>query len=79
MKTIIDEPRLLTYESHDQHVLALSSILLLKPSRTNSDLHQFIGREICEDLIDYLLEEYGIRSCEFDQYTRLDAEKIVKV
>ncbi|KAG0765947.1 hypothetical protein G6F24_004001 [Rhizopus arrhizus] len=78
VKTIIDEPRLLTYESHDQHVLALSSILLLKPSRTNSDLHQFIGREICEDLIDYLLEEYGIRSCEFDQYTRLDAEKIVK-
>jgi hypothetical protein len=79
VKTIIDEPRRLTYESHVQHVLALSSILLLKPSRTNSDLHQFIGREICEGLIEYLLEEYGIRSCEFDQYTRLDAEKIVKV
>ncbi|KAI9026004.1 hypothetical protein CLU79DRAFT_73926 [Phycomyces nitens] len=78
VKTIIDEPRLLTYESHVQHVLALSSILLLKPCRTNSDLHQFIGREICEGLIEYLLEEYGIRSCEFDQYTRLDAEKIVK-
>ncbi|PHZ09086.1 uncharacterized protein RHIMIDRAFT_263899 [Rhizopus microsporus ATCC 52813] len=78
VKTIIDEPRLLTYESHVQHVLALSSILLLKPSRTNSDLHQFIGREICEGLIGYLLEGYGIRSCEFDQYTRLDAEKIVK-
>ncbi|KAI9336677.1 hypothetical protein BD770DRAFT_401524 [Pilaira anomala] len=31
VKTIIDEePRLLTYESHVQHVLALSSILLLK-------------------------------------------------
>ncbi|KAI9282317.1 hypothetical protein BY458DRAFT_486626 [Sporodiniella umbellata] len=78
VKTIIDEPRLLTYESHVQHVLALSSVLLLKPCRTNSDLHQFIGREICEGLIEYLLEEYGIRSCEFDQYTRLDAEKIVK-
>ncbi|KAI8384411.1 uncharacterized protein BYT42DRAFT_544318 [Radiomyces spectabilis] len=78
VKTIIDEPRLLTYESHVQHVLALSSILLLKPSRTNSDLHQFIEPEICEDLIEYLLDEYGIRSCEFDQYVRLDAENIVK-
>ncbi|KAL0077877.1 hypothetical protein J3Q64DRAFT_1621212, partial [Phycomyces blakesleeanus] len=38
VKTVIDEPRLLTYESHVQHVLALSSILLLKPARTNSDL-----------------------------------------
>ncbi|KAI8080887.1 hypothetical protein BDF21DRAFT_317903, partial [Thamnidium elegans] len=38
VKTIIDEPRLLTYESRVQHVLALSSILLLKPCRTNSDL-----------------------------------------
>ncbi|KAG1054433.1 hypothetical protein G6F43_003565 [Rhizopus delemar] len=53
VKTIIDEPHLLTCESHVQHVLALSSILLLKPSRTNSDLHQFIGREICEGLIEY--------------------------
>ncbi|CEP19755.1 hypothetical protein [Parasitella parasitica] len=79
VKTIIDEPRLLTYESHVQHVLALSSIVfLLKPHPTNSDLHQFIGRETCEGLIDYLLDEYGIRSCEFDQYTRPDAEKIVK-
>ncbi|KAL0135343.1 hypothetical protein V8B55DRAFT_1343642, partial [Mucor lusitanicus] len=78
VKTIIDEPRLLTYESHVQHVLALSSILLLKPGRTDNDLHQFIGREICEGTIEYLLEEYGIRSCEFDQITRLAAEKIVK-
>ncbi|KAL0083267.1 hypothetical protein F4703DRAFT_1706576, partial [Phycomyces blakesleeanus] len=38
VKTIIDELRLLTYESHVQHILALSSILLLKPARTNSDL-----------------------------------------
>ncbi|ORX55693.1 hypothetical protein DM01DRAFT_247548, partial [Hesseltinella vesiculosa] len=38
VKTIIDKPRLLTYESNVQHVLALSSILLLKPSRTDSDL-----------------------------------------
>ncbi|KAI9030679.1 hypothetical protein CLU79DRAFT_694477, partial [Phycomyces nitens] len=42
VKTIIDEPRLLTYESHVHHVLALSSILFLKPSRNISDLRQFI-------------------------------------
>ncbi|KAI7866639.1 hypothetical protein BDF14DRAFT_822022 [Spinellus fusiger] len=79
VKTIIDEPHLLTYESHVQHVLALSSTLLLKPSRTNSDPHHFIGREIYKDLIEYLLEEYGIRLCKFDQDIWLDAEKIVKV
>ncbi|KAI7861426.1 hypothetical protein BDF14DRAFT_1708800, partial [Spinellus fusiger] len=38
VKTIIDKLHLLMYKSHVQHVLALSSILLLKPSRTNSDL-----------------------------------------
>ncbi|KAL0076380.1 hypothetical protein J3Q64DRAFT_1611908, partial [Phycomyces blakesleeanus] len=38
VKTVIDELHLLMYESHVQHVLALSSILLLKPARTNSDL-----------------------------------------
>jgi hypothetical protein len=79
VKTIIDEPRLLTYETHVQQVLALSSILLLKPSRTHSDIYKYIEREKCESLIEYLVEEYGIQSGEFDQNTRLNAEKIVKV
>lgn len=69
----------MTYESHIQHVSALSSILLLKPSRTNNDLHKFIEREVYEGLIESLLEEYNIESCELDIGTRVATERIIKV
>ncbi|ORX59668.1 hypothetical protein DM01DRAFT_1190450 [Hesseltinella vesiculosa] len=40
----------LTIEDQIQHLLSLSSILLIKPGRTHIDLDQFIDVETCEGL-----------------------------
>ncbi|CEG64714.1 hypothetical protein RMATCC62417_01640 [Rhizopus microsporus] len=41
----------ITVEEHVQHLLALSSILLLKPARTHKDLHKHIDLSTCDALI----------------------------
>ncbi|EPB86826.1 hypothetical protein HMPREF1544_06351 [Mucor circinelloides 1006PhL] len=40
----------LTLEENVQHILALSSILLLKPARTHVDLHEYISLNTCDAL-----------------------------
>ncbi|ORY99289.1 hypothetical protein BCR43DRAFT_489040 [Syncephalastrum racemosum] len=47
VKAKLERKETLTYEGDVQHILALSSILLLKPDRTHPDLYKFLARDIC--------------------------------
>ncbi|ORX62108.1 hypothetical protein DM01DRAFT_1279465 [Hesseltinella vesiculosa] len=46
----LQQGALLTIEEHVQHLLALSSVLLLKPGRTHADLHNYIEPRTCDAL-----------------------------
>ena len=42
-----------TLEENVQHLLSLSFILLLKPGRTHTDLHQYISSKLCDRMLEY--------------------------
>ncbi|ORY99290.1 hypothetical protein BCR43DRAFT_436279 [Syncephalastrum racemosum] len=58
----LDREEVLDYEKHAQHVLALSSILLLKSNRTHPGLLEFLDIRTCERLRAFMLERAGITS-----------------
>ncbi|KAL7308711.1 hypothetical protein PS15m_011881 [Mucor circinelloides] len=48
----------ITVEEHVQHLLALSSILLLKSARTHKGLHKHIDLDTCGALCQHIIEKH---------------------
>ncbi|ORX52444.1 hypothetical protein DM01DRAFT_1323629 [Hesseltinella vesiculosa] len=72
-------PKKLTLEEHTQNILALSSILLLKPGRTHPDLHQHIDYDTCDQLLDHILRSHvKTQGHVFPDGIKNSVEKIVK-
>ncbi|KAI8391160.1 uncharacterized protein BYT42DRAFT_555837 [Radiomyces spectabilis] len=68
VKANIDQgPMNLTLKENVQHILALSSILLLKPCRTHED-HEFIDLHTCERLQAHIVTtDFNTRHLNFPQ------------
>ncbi|KAG2206527.1 hypothetical protein INT47_008544 [Mucor saturninus] len=62
VKRRLNQNKHLTLEENVQHLLALSSILLLKPGRTHTDIHKHITFSQCENLRVHILNSNGITS-----------------
>lgn len=77
IKRRLDENKHLTLEENVQHLLTLSSILLLKPGRTHTDLHEHITLNQCKNLLIHLLNSNGITSQMFPSATKEKLEGIV--
>ncbi|CAO3702515.1 unnamed protein product [Rhizopus stolonifer] len=67
----------LTYADNAQYLLALSSILLLKPGRKHTDLHNFINLETCDALRRHLLELFKTEHIMFPMTLKQELEQIV--
>jgi hypothetical protein len=68
----------LTIEEHVQHLLALSSVLLLKPERTHNDLHRHIDLDTCEALRRHILSEQQAVYLPFPTATKMRLEEIME-
>ncbi|CEI97536.1 hypothetical protein RMCBS344292_11667 [Rhizopus microsporus] len=77
VKRRLNENKHLTLEENVQHLLALSSILLLKPGRTHTDIHEHITFNQCENLLIHILNSNGITSQMFPSATKEKLEGIV--
>lgn len=66
-----------TVEEHVQHLLALSSILLLKPARTHKDLHKHIDLNTCDALCQHIIEKHKITDQSFPSEIKLQLEKTI--
>ncbi|KAI9008938.1 hypothetical protein CLU79DRAFT_498955 [Phycomyces nitens] len=77
IKRRLNENKHLTLEENVQHILALSSILLLKPGRTHTDIHEHITFNQCENLLIHILNSNGITSQMFPSATKEKLEGIV--
>lgn len=77
VKRRLNENNHLTLEENVQHLLALSSILLLKPGRTHTDIHEHITFNQCENLLIHILNSNGITSQMFPSATKEKLEGIV--
>ncbi|KAI9487034.1 MAG: hypothetical protein EXX96DRAFT_614831 [Benjaminiella poitrasii] len=66
-----------TIEEHMQHILALSSVLLLEPARTHEDLHKHIDLNICEGLRRHILSKQQTVHQSFPTSTRNRLEEIM--
>ncbi|KAK4518417.1 uncharacterized protein ATC70_008634 [Mucor velutinosus] len=66
-----------TIEEHMQHILALSSVLLLKPARTHEDLHRHIDLNTCEGLRRHILSKQQTAYQPFPTSTRNRLEEIM--
>ncbi|ORE00821.1 hypothetical protein BCV72DRAFT_96253 [Rhizopus microsporus var. microsporus] len=66
-----------TIEEHMQHILALSSVLLLKPARTHEDLHRYIDLNTCEGLRRHILSKQQTAYQPFPASTRNRLEEIM--
>ncbi|PHZ14348.1 uncharacterized protein RHIMIDRAFT_117296 [Rhizopus microsporus ATCC 52813] len=60
-----------------QHILALSSVLLLKPARTHEDLHRYIDLNTCEGLRRHILSKQQTAYQPFPASTRNRLEEIM--
>ncbi|KAI8067067.1 hypothetical protein BC940DRAFT_333654 [Gongronella butleri] len=78
VKAMIDSGQKLTYESHVQHLLALSSILLLKPARMSPDLHKRLSPSLCDQTMHKLLNGYCQQHYELDCGLRKQLEDIIR-
>ncbi|KAI9309596.1 hypothetical protein BJ944DRAFT_226692 [Cunninghamella echinulata] len=56
----------LQLESHLQHILSLSSILLLKPNRFHDDLKKIIDQGILENIVTDINKQLNLNMNEFD-------------
>jgi hypothetical protein len=77
VKRRLNENKHLTLVENVQHLLALSSILLLKPGRTHTDIHEHITFNQCENLLIHILNSNGITSQMFPSATKEKLEGIV--
>lgn len=77
VKRRLNENKHLTLEENVQHLLALSSILLLKPGRTHMDIHEHITFNQCENLLIHILNSNGITGQMFPSATKEKLEGIV--
>ncbi|KAI9318397.1 hypothetical protein BX666DRAFT_2018519 [Dichotomocladium elegans] len=77
IKRRLNENMRLTIEENVQHVLALSSILLLKPGRTHEDLNEHITSIQCETLLMHILESNKIHGQMFPNETKAKLLEIV--
>ncbi|CEP14353.1 hypothetical protein [Parasitella parasitica] len=77
VKRRLNENKHLTLEENVQHILALSSILLLKPGRTHTDIHEHITFNQCENLLIHILNSNGITGQMFPSATKEKLEEIV--
>ncbi|KAI7877302.1 uncharacterized protein EV154DRAFT_429430, partial [Mucor mucedo] len=66
-----------TVEEHVQHLLALSSILLLKPARTHKDLHKHIDLSTCDALCQHIIQSHKMTNQSFPSEIKLQLEKIM--
>ncbi|ORX57393.1 hypothetical protein DM01DRAFT_1334017 [Hesseltinella vesiculosa] len=57
----------LTMESHVQHILSLSSILLIKPERNHPDLYKFLPSKEMEGLLDLIRRELHYGDIEYGE------------
>ena len=67
----------ITVEEHVQHLLALSSILLLKPARTHKDLHKHIDLNTCDALCQHIIEKHKMTNQSFPSEIKLQLEEIM--
>lgn len=67
-----------TIEEHMQHILALSSVLLLKPARTHEDLHRHIDINTCEGLRRHILSKKQTAYQPFPTSTRNRLEELMR-
>lgn len=67
----------ITIEEHVQHLLALSSILLLKPARTHKDLHKHIDLNTCDALCQHIIQKHKMTNQSFPSEIKLQLEKIM--
>lgn len=67
----------ITVEEHLQHLLALSSILLLKPARTHKDLHAYIDLNTCDELCHHIIENHKTTNQLFPTEVKLQLEEIM--
>lgn len=77
VKRRLDENKHLTLEENVQHLLALSSILLLKPGRTHTDLHEHITLNQCENLLIHILNSNSITGQMLPSATKEKLEGII--
>ncbi|RCH77880.1 hypothetical protein CU098_003402, partial [Rhizopus stolonifer] len=77
VKRRLNENKHLMLEENVQHLLALSSILLLKPGRTHTDIHEHITFNQCENLLIHILNSNGITSQMFPSATKEKLEGTV--
>ncbi|RCH83557.1 hypothetical protein CU097_002167, partial [Rhizopus azygosporus] len=68
----------ITVEEHMQHILALSSVPLLKPARTHEDLNNRIDTNTCEALRRHILSEQQAVHLPFPASTRTQLEEIME-
>lgn len=73
----IQQGNTFSIEEHVQHLLALSSILFLKPARTHSDLLKHIDLNTCDAICQHIIEKHGITSQLFPSEIKLQLEKIM--
>ncbi|KAI8370052.1 hypothetical protein EDC96DRAFT_440283, partial [Choanephora cucurbitarum] len=67
----------ITVEEHVQHLLALSSILLLKPARTHRDLHKHIDLNTCDALCQHIIQKHKMTNQSFPTEVKLQFEEII--
>ncbi|KAI9033647.1 hypothetical protein CLU79DRAFT_692054 [Phycomyces nitens] len=78
VKKSIDSKEHLTLEENVQHILAFSSILLLKTGRTHADLHEYISLNTCDALGAHILTSNNIAPHKFPAVTKSKLEQIVE-
>jgi len=66
-----------TIEEHMQHILALSSVLLLKPACTHENLHRHTDLNTCEGLRRLILSKQQTAYRPFPTSTRNRLEEIM--
>lgn len=74
----IDCKEHLTLEENLQHILALSSILLLKSARTHADLHEYVSLNTCNALAAHILISNNFAHHKFPAVTKAEVEQIVE-
>lgn len=73
----IQQGTAITMEENMQDLLALSSILLLKPARTHKDLHNYIDLNTCDALCQHIIEEHKMTNQAFPSEIKLQLEEIM--
>ncbi|KAG0162296.1 hypothetical protein DFQ30_002389, partial [Apophysomyces sp. BC1015] len=78
VNNLLQQDTATTIEEHVQHLLALSSVLLLKPGHTHEDLHKHIDLNTCEALRWHILSEQQGAYLPFPAATKVWLEEIME-